>query len=123
MFGLTDIDLAEITSVLRQFPEVNQAVVFGSRAKATHKAGSDVDIALLGQDISFSTIVRISGILNEETNMPYHFDVVDYYTISNQELVAHIDRVGVIIYEKQQIQVLHEPIAEYRKRKKPGGSC
>ena len=31
--------------------------------------------------------------LNEETIMPYIFDVLNYHMITNPDLIAHIDRV------------------------------
>ena len=36
--------------------------------------------------------------LNEETTMPYNFDIVNYETITNEELTNHIDRVGVGLF-------------------------
>lgn len=42
----------------------------------------------------------ISGILNEESPLPYFCDVLDYSLIDNEELKNHIDRVGRLIYKK-----------------------
>jgi predicted nucleotidyltransferase len=98
--GLVEGDLQEVISVLIQFPEVELASVFGSRAKGNYKTGSDVDIALKGKQLSFTIVARINSILNEETSMPYRFDVLNYETISNNELKEHIDRVGLVIYSK-----------------------
>jgi uncharacterized protein len=98
--GLTDIDIEEIISVLKQSAEVEEAIVFGSRAKGNYRAGSDVDMALKGKEVTFRTISGVSNHLNEETNLPYRFDIVNYATISNPDLVAHIDRVGLVIYQK-----------------------
>lgn len=94
MFGLRDSDIAGIIATLRDFPDVEEALVFGSRAKGTHRRGSDVDIALIGEHIAFSTVNKISMLLNEESPMPYHFDVVHYNDIENRDLRNHIDRVG-----------------------------
>lgn len=55
-FGLSTADLGEIIKVLHSFPEVKQAILFGSRAKGTYKRGSDVDIALQGKDITLETV-------------------------------------------------------------------
>jgi len=44
--------------------------------------------------------LTIKSILNEETLMPYNFDVLDYSNISNEELKKHIDNFGVSIYKK-----------------------
>lgn len=102
MFGLTETDIMAIRQVLQQFPEVQRAFVFGSRAKGNYRNGSDVDMALKGENIPYHTILQISSILNEETLMPYHFDVLNYHTIENVHLVDHINRIGKIIYQKEQ---------------------
>ncbi len=99
MFGLKDSDLEEIKKIISDFKEVEVAYMFGSRAKGNYRHGSDVDIALKGKDLTFSIVSSIAGILNEDTLMPYKFDVLNYYSISNKELVEHIDRVGVVFWE------------------------
>lgn len=99
-FGLFEADLQNVISVLTQFPEVEYASIFGSRAKGNFKNGSDVDIALKGKQLSFMIVARINSILNEETSMPYKFDVLNYETITNNELKEHIDRIGLVIYNK-----------------------
>lgn len=103
--GLFEADLQNVVSVLIQFPEVELASVFGSRAKGNYKNGSDVDIALKGKQLSFMIVARINSILNEETSMPYRFDVLNYETITNNELKEHIDRVGLVIYNKNNASV------------------
>lgn len=97
-FGLFDKDLETIISVLRQQPKVNQAYIFGSRAKGNYKNGSDIDLALKGDDLDFNTISQISYILNEETLLPYKFDVLNYHSIQESALIDHIDRVGIELY-------------------------
>ncbi|MBU3917095.1 nucleotidyltransferase domain-containing protein [bacterium] len=93
-FGLTDSDIKVILSTVSQFPEIRQVVIFGSRAKGTHLKGSDIDLAIKGEDISNSTINRLSFLLNEELPLPYFFDVIHYEEIDNKDLKEHIDRVG-----------------------------
>lgn len=96
-FGLSEGELQVITSVLHLFPEVDKGVIFGSRAKGSFKRGSDIDIALFGKDINVS---QISYQLNEETLLPYFFDILDYEKISFPELKEHVDRVGLVFYTK-----------------------
>ncbi len=96
--GVTETDKEEILKVLKKFPEVEEAIIFGSRALGNHKPGSDVDLVLKG--IVDEIRLTIKSILNEETLMPYNFDVLDYSNISNEELKKHIDSFGVSIYKK-----------------------
>ena len=92
-FGLSSEDIQIIQHVISLFPEVKKTLVYGSRAKGTHKPGSDIDLALKG-DLTIDTVSKIHYQLNEETNLPIFFDVLDYHSIKNSTLKDHIDRVG-----------------------------
>ena len=92
--GLTQTDISRITAAIKQFPEIDDALIFGSRAKGTHKKASDVDLAIKGRAVTGETIKRLSFLLNEELPLPYFFDVVHYEALENRQLIAHIDRVG-----------------------------
>lgn len=100
VFGLAERDLAYIIAVVGEFPEIRKAVVFGSRAKGNYKKGSDIDIAIFGEGISFSTIASLHDRLEEKSPMPYFFDIVDYTHSTHQELKQHIDRAGKIILDR-----------------------
>ena len=38
---------------------------------------------------------------NEESLLPYYFDILDYDAIVNHDLKEHIDRVGIVIYQRE----------------------
>ncbi|NJD78342.1 MAG: nucleotidyltransferase domain-containing protein [Candidatus Methanoperedens sp.] len=98
-FGLKDGDLDTIIAILKKYPQVEQALIFGSRAKGNYKPGSDVDIVIKGNVEEIITDVSFS--LNEDSLLPYKFDVLDYNNISSQDLIDHINRVGIVFYEKK----------------------
>lgn len=100
IFGLKDEDLQNIIAVVQQYAEVEEAIIFDSRAKGNYKNGSDVDIALKGTALNYETTTDISYTLNEETQMPYRFDVLHYHTISNNDLTGQIDRMGISFYKR-----------------------
>jgi len=102
-FGLRSDDMETILETLRQYPEVTEAILFGSRAKGNYKRGSDVDIALKGAGVTHRIVAAISNFLNEETIMPYHFDLLNYHTISSPDLLAHIERVGITVYRRAEM--------------------
>ena len=97
-FGLQERDITNISKALQQFPEIKEAILFGSRAMATFKAGSDIDIALKGEGISHQTLTRLNNTLQEELPIPYFFDLIDLNSITSTELLDHIKRVGITIY-------------------------
>ena len=117
MFGLKDSDLTTIRSRLQQFPEVEEALIYGSRAKGNPRKGSDVDLALKGKQLDSSLISQISYILNEETLMPYYFDLLNYHSLSNPDLTDHINRVGKLFYQKSEIPIVNEPEKKPERKK------
>ena len=98
-FGLQQRDIDHLQGAFRQFPEIDQVVIFGSRAKGNSKSGSDIDLALKGADVTEETLLRLRAAL-EDLPLPYFFDVLDYAVIVNQNIRDHIDRVGKILYQK-----------------------
>ena len=99
--GLNERDIENIIRASEEFPEIEEVILFGSRAKKTHKKASDVDLAIRGKNISDKTIKRLSSKLNEELPLPYFIDIIHYETIQNHDLSDHINRVGKIIYSKK----------------------
>lgn len=93
-FGLSKRDESSIISALKQFPEIERAIIFGSRAMGNHQPGSDVDLAVLGENIADTTVLRLRHLLNEELPLPYFFDVAHYEKIKNEKLKKHIDEKG-----------------------------
>lgn len=85
--------------VFRRFPEIESVILFGSRAIGNFKPASDVDLALKGETTP-NLAGRIRGILDEETTLPYFFDVVDYHSVEKPEFLDHIQRHGIEIYKK-----------------------
>ena len=87
MYGLKDKELQEIKQILDD-NQIEKAILFGSRAKGNYLPGSDVDIAIIGNEN------KLSDALNEESRLIYHFDIINLEKIQNPNLKAHIARVG-----------------------------
>jgi predicted nucleotidyltransferase len=98
-FGLSVRETEIIKSILQKYPQIERAVIFGSRAMNTFKPGSDVDIALWGKNID-GTLLNILDNEFEESMLPYFVDLLDFKNIKNQALKQHIQRVGKIFYQK-----------------------
>lgn len=117
MFGLKPSHIESICAILQSFPEIEEAVIFGSRAKGNFRKGSDVDMTLIGQNVSFDTAQKVAYYLNEETIMPYRFDVLSFADISNPDLRDHIRRVGLTIYSTNPQRIAGEPAGDFLKSK------
>ena len=97
-YGLTDSHLEEVTAILKSYPQIDRAIVLGSRATETYSEASDVDIALKGEDVE-KILYKVKSSF-EESNLPFFFDVVDYHAIDHPPFKEHIDRKGEVFYCK-----------------------
>lgn len=82
-FGLEKNDLEIIISVLKRYQAVAAASIFGSRAKGNFRNSSDVDIVLKGDSLTAEIVSSTSYQLNEETTLPYKFDIINYHSLNN----------------------------------------
>lgn len=88
--------LEQIKNAVTNNPKVQKIILFGSRAKGMATNGSDIDVALVANNINFKDMCAI-GVWIDELNLPYQVDVIDYNTLGNKELKDHIDRVGIVL--------------------------
>jgi len=95
--GLSEHDLRLIRAEIAAIPEIESVVLFGSRAKGTHKKGSDVDFALDGDSLTRKEMLQLSYRLNQETVLPYRFDLL-ILSDADTPVRDHILRDGVPIY-------------------------
>jgi predicted nucleotidyltransferase len=96
-YGLSPDSLAEIIAILSACPAVESIVLFGSRATGTFKPGSDVDLALRGQNLTFDDVLSLKTAL-DETTLPYAIDLVWDYGGVNADLRRSIAPTGVGVY-------------------------
>ena len=102
--GLSAQTLQKIHDVLVRYPQVEEAVLYGSRARGDYKNGSDIDLTLRGGDALTHTILsRIANDLDDQL-LPYTIDLSILGNIRNPEMVEQIERVGVVFYKKQDFQ-------------------
>lgn len=99
MYGLSDAVIADICSVFGLYPNIDKVIIFGSRAKGTYSEGSDIDLAVVGENISFNQLMDIN-IQIEDLGLLYKVDVVDYNKHAEAPIGKHIRRVGKLFYQK-----------------------
>ena len=100
MYGLSPQVIEDIAGVLRRHPNISRAIIFGSRAKGNYSEGSDIDLALVGEGISYRQLLDI-GIGLDDLGLQYRVDLVDYRKVAGSPRREHIDRVGRTFYSKE----------------------
>src|SRR5688500_11636285 len=97
-FGLKDESIEKIAGVFAGFPQVEEVIRYGSRAKGNFRTGSDIDLTLKG-DLNLDTMNSISRHL-DDLMLPYTFDLSIHNHLSNADLLEHISRIGIVFYRK-----------------------
>ncbi len=82
--------------ILSREKAVEQAILFGSRARGDARANSDIDLALLGCEIP----IHIHTKLREAAGL-YQVDIVRLNELDNKDLIESIERDGIVIYARE----------------------
>jgi type I restriction enzyme, S subunit len=98
-FGLEEHIVEGLISVFEKYSKVDKAIVFGSRAKGNYRPDSDIDIAIKGAELTEKDVLNIH-VKFSELDLSYKVDLLNYNTIKEPELKAHIDRVGIELYSR-----------------------
>lgn len=97
--GQSAATLEQICTTLVRFPQVEKGVLYGSRAKGNFKPGSDIDLTLRGDGLTPSLLGDIDLAL-DDLLLPHEIDLSIYEQLGHAELLAHIDRVGRVTYQR-----------------------
>jgi type I restriction enzyme S subunit len=95
--GLDQRAISKIIDVFRLFPEIDEAILYGSRAMGNFKPNSDIDLTLKGKNLNLSIQQKIETKL-DDLLLPYKIDLSIFHQIQNQDLIEHIFRVGKKFY-------------------------
>lgn len=95
--GLTVETICKIWDVFKQYPALEKAILYGSRAKGTYRTGSDIDLTLIGKRLDYWQLGKIENQL-DDLLLPYSFDISLFEQMTTPDLIEHIDRVGIIFY-------------------------
>ena len=101
-FGLRAEVLEQLNELFKSHPEIVTVVLYGSRAKGTYRPGSDIDITIKGEHFNDSLVGKLAEEI-DDLLLPYSFDISSWSQIDNPDLLSHIERVGIVIYQKSSI--------------------
>ena len=97
--GLTESNIQKIRGVFQNHPEIEKAVLYGSRVLGTYKNGSDIDLTLQTPQLSLTDLLQIENEI-DDLLLPYKVDLSLFHQIENRDLIGHINQVGKVFYER-----------------------
>ena len=101
-FGLKDMEIKALREVLASVPEVEEAIIYGSRARGTNRKSSDIDMTLKGDNLTYLQLALLDAKI-DDLYLPYFVDLSLYSMIKNVDLIASIDREGKVLYSNEMI--------------------
>jgi predicted nucleotidyltransferase len=99
-FGLPKEVSDKLKFAFERNSKLNEVFVFGSRAKGTCAEGSDIDLAILGSDLSWNDLMDLRLDI-EDMGLLYSVDLVDFNQLDEQ-VRGHIKRVGQPFWRRQE---------------------
>ncbi|RTY66243.1 nucleotidyltransferase domain-containing protein [Flavobacterium bomense] len=98
-FGLKQKDIDKINQVFASYEGIDSVVIYGSRAKGNFKVGSDIDLTIIENSLTFPEFLEIENAL-DDLLLPYKIDLSLKRKISNVDLLSHINKIGKLFYKR-----------------------
>lgn len=92
--GIRSVVIKEIRTLAEKY-EIEQVLLFGSRARGDFYRSSDIDLAVKGGKVE-----KFSLDVKDTTSTLLDFDIVDMEKISPGEFMDTVKREGIVLYEK-----------------------
>jgi len=98
--GLSNAVINKIQNAFKKFAEIETVILYGSRAMGNFRNGSDIDltIKLKSNYVSSIRLLNQISMMIDDLNLIYSFDLSLFDDISNDDLIEHINRVGIEFY-------------------------
>lgn len=90
-------DLETLRAIFRRFSSIQSVRVFGSRATASARRASDIDIAVSAPEMDDRAWSDLREAL-DAAPLIYDMDVIRLETLQDENLRARIRKDGVVIY-------------------------
>ncbi|MGN1253271.1 MAG: nucleotidyltransferase domain-containing protein [Prevotella sp.] len=98
-YGIDDKYMKELRDILASVPEIEEAVLYGSRARGDYKRGSDIDLTLKGEKLGREQLVLLRDKLYL-SRLPYFVDTNIFSQLKSQPFINNILRDGIVIYRR-----------------------
>lgn len=98
-YGIKEEQWDMLSNIFAKNPKIEKVLLYGSRAKGTYKPFSDVDITLVGDDLSTTDLADTMNAI-DDLLLPYMFDISLYHKLKSPELLDHISRKGIVVYNR-----------------------
>lgn len=100
MYGLSDATVSDLKLVFVKYTNVREVIVFGSRAKGNYREGSDIDLAVIADNLTYNQLMDMMLEI-DDLGLLYKVDLIDYEKNKDNPIGEHIRRVGKTFYKAE----------------------
>lgn len=98
-FGLSGKTLNGLRNLFAQFSEIEQVLIYGSRAKGNYREGSDIDLTFKGEQLTPALLTKIA-LKIDDLDTPYLFDLSLFDQLNSEALIEQINQTSKVFYQK-----------------------
>ena len=99
MYGIDEEEMLLLQNIFSKTKNLEEVILYGSRAKGNYKPFSDIDITLKGEHLCDDDLSDINYELSE-SSLPYFCNVSIYHRLNSPALIDHINRRGKVVYRR-----------------------
>lgn len=96
--GLSESTVAALQEIFSQQVGIRRVIVYGSRAMDRYREGSDIDLVLDAPKLSFDDLLTLMVAIDDSW-IPQEVDLALLHEVTNADLLGHIERVGIVVFE------------------------
>ncbi len=98
-FGLSERALNSLRTYFASIPEVEQVILYGSRARGDHHKGSDIDFMLIGSGITPRLLNKMDMEI-DDLLLPWFIQITDRKVIRDARFLDVVEKEGVVFWER-----------------------
>jgi len=98
-FGLSERALNSLRAYFAGVLEVEQVILYGSRARGDHHKGSDIDFMLIGSSITPRLLSKMDMEI-DDLLLPWFIQITDRKEIRDALFLEVVEKEGVVFWER-----------------------
>jgi predicted nucleotidyltransferase len=98
-YGLKEQTINAILKVFQDHPNIDKCIIYGSREMGNFRPASDIDLTLIGENLTLSELLKIENEL-DDLLLPYKIDLSIFHQINHSGLKEHIENQGQVFFER-----------------------
>ena len=98
-YGLPSSAVEKLKLVFKHHAKIKKVIIYGSRAKGTYRAGSDIDLCVVAPEWDLHALFTLENEI-DDLLLPWKIDLSLKHKIDNPDLLHHIETIGIEFYSK-----------------------